>query len=102
MRSQLLGKHFSFKELTLLSFGLACFIASGVIHQNVQRPALVLNKQDTAFNANREILVLMSAGNKRLLSDVLWIQTLLEADLDHYQNQDLKSWLYLRFINCPL
>lgn len=97
MRSLLLGKHISTNELLLLAVGLLCFFGAGILHQKVIKPQIVLNKQDTAFNVNKEILVLLSAGNKRIISDSLWIQTLMESDLEHYRKTDLKSWMYLRF-----
>ncbi len=97
MRTLKLGKHISTHELLLLGVGLLCFFGAGILHQEVKKPLIVLNKQDTAFNVNKDILVLLSAGNKRLISDSLWIQTLMESDLEHYGKTDLKSWMYLRF-----
>lgn len=38
-----------------------------------------------------------SLGNKRLISSILWTQTLLEADIDHYKGKAYDNWLYLRF-----
>lgn len=32
-----------------------------------------------------------------MFADLIWVQTLLESDLDHYSKNDLNSWLYLRF-----
>ena len=97
MRSHLLGKHISNKDLGLLALGLFCFLVAGIIHHNVKKPLISLNKQDTAINVNKDILIFMSAGNKRLLADALWIQTLLESDIDHYSKSDMKNWMYLRF-----
>ena len=94
MRSFLLGKHISNKDLGLLALGLFCFLVAGIIHHNVKKPLITLNKQDTAINVNKDILIFMSAGNKRLLADALWIQTLLESDIDHYSKSDMKNWIW--------
>lgn len=32
-----------------------------------------------------------------LLSDIYWIGTLLESDLEHYRKKDLNNWLFHRF-----
>lgn len=62
-----------------------------------EKPDLQLSKQDTALNINNNLLTYMSAGNKRLLTDLLWVQTLIESDIEHYKKRDLNSWLFLRF-----
>lgn len=97
MHTLRLGKDFSSKELLLASLGISFFIAAGVVHHKFQKPALVLTKQDTALNFNKDVLLLINAGNKRLITDILWIQTLLESDLEHYKKKDLNNWLFLRF-----
>jgi hypothetical protein len=60
-------------------------------------PRLELSKQDTAINVDKNLLTFFSAGNKRLITDLLWVQTLLESDLEHYSGRDLNSWMFLRF-----
>lgn len=41
---------------------------------------------------------MMSLGNKRLISSVIWIQTLLESDIERYNKDDFEDWMYLRFL----
>lgn len=76
---------------------MTLFVVAGFIHQNTFKPKLNLTKQDTAINISNKILLYFSVGNKRFLSDLLWIQTLLESDDEHYRQKDLNSWMYLRF-----
>lgn len=97
MRSPELGKHFSSRNGFLLGFGLLFLLLSGLVNQSLKKPNVVISKQDSAINVNKNLLIFLSAGNKRLFSDLLWIQTLIESDLEHYSNNDLNNWLYLRF-----
>jgi len=97
MRSFNIGNKYSMKNFILPLTGLGLLSIAGTIHNLTKKPQLVIPKQDSALNINTNLLVLMSAGNKRLFSDLLWIQTLIESDLDHYKKKDLNSWLYLRF-----
>lgn len=56
-----------------------------------------ISKQESALNLNQDIFKFFSLGNKMLMTDLLWIQTLIESDIEHYAQKDLNSWLYLRF-----
>lgn len=90
------SKHF-FQDNTILFVALIFFLVAGTLNQLTPRPALVLSKQDTAININKNFLVFLSAGNKRLITDLLWVQTLLESDMEHYKGSDLNSWMFIRF-----
>ncbi len=98
MRSKGLRKHFLSKDLPLLLVGVSLFLMAGVIHQRTKKPLIQISKQDTALNVNKNLLVFISAGNKRLFSDLIWIQTLIESDLEQYSGKDLNNWLFLRFM----
>jgi hypothetical protein len=98
MRPITFRKHFLSKDAPLLVIGIFLLLAAGIIHQKIQKPLIQISKQDTALNVNKNLLIFMSAGNRRLFSDLIWIQTLLESDLERYSNRDLNNWLYLRFI----
>lgn len=91
-------KHIFGNSHLLLLVGLILFILAGTLNNSFKKPALKLSKQDTALNINKDLLGFLSAGNKRLLTDLLWVQTLMESDLDHYSQHDLNSWMYLRFL----
>lgn len=97
MHTTELSKQFSTKDLTILVLSICLFISAGLLHRGFHKPQLIIPKQESALNINQDFLLFMSIGNKRLIADLLWIQTLLESDLDHYTRNDLNSWMYLRF-----
>lgn len=96
MDSQMRRNDF-FRNNLLLAVGVLAFVTAGFLNQNHPMPRLKLSKQDTALNINKDLLIFLSAGNRRFLTDLLWVQTLIESDLDHYEGEDLNSWMYLRF-----
>ena len=61
------------------------------------KPTISVSKQQSALNFNSDLINIFSLGQRRLISDVFWITTLLESDLSHYKNKDLNSWMFLRF-----
>lgn len=98
MQISSLRKHFFKKDEFLLFFAIGFFLIAGNLNNSFKKPPLNLNKQDTAININKELLIFLSAGNKQLITDLLWVQTLLESDIGHYNKKDLNSWMYLRFL----
>jgi len=98
MRSLRFRKHFLSKDTILLVLAVFFLLTAGINHHRNRKPSLVVSKQDTALNVNKDLLIFLSAGNKRLFSDLVWVQTLLESDLDQYSGRDLNNWLFLRFI----
>lgn len=70
---------------------------SGIININTQKPVIAIDKQQSAVNLNNNFISVFDLGQKRLISSLLWITTLIESDIEHYGGKDLKSWLYLRF-----
>lgn len=99
MHDSTFGKQLSFKEVILLIIAILLFLIAGSIHRSTEKPAVIINKQDSAVNINRNVLKLINLGNKRLIADLLWIQTLLEGDEEHYSKLDLNSWMYHRFMS---
>lgn len=87
----------NFQDSFLLCVGVACFLVAGILNQRLETPIPKLSKQQTALNINKDLLVFLSAGNKRLITDILWVQTLIESDLEHYGGHDLNSWMFVRF-----
>ncbi|MGE3609390.1 MAG: tetratricopeptide repeat protein [Bacteriovoracaceae bacterium] len=86
-----------FQTTLLAGIALCSLTLSGYINLKTPKPVPIITKQDTALNFNRDLLGIISMGNKRLLVDLIWIQTLIESDMDHYNSEDLKNWMYLRF-----
>lgn len=76
---------------SIVLFGIYAFNIDTTI------PPLVIPKQESAVNLNEQAMATLSMGNKRMLASLLWVQTLLESDIDHYKKNDLNSWMYLRF-----
>jgi hypothetical protein len=91
------SKYFFSKEKLILFLGLFLFLAACFLNEKFEKPTIQLSKQDSALNINKDLLIFMSAGNKRLFTDLIWIQTLLESDLEQYAGKDLNNWLFLRF-----
>lgn len=90
-------KLISSRDIKILIPAFLSLIIACVLNLNHKRPELVLSKQDTALNINNKFLSILSGGHKRLITDLLWIQTLIESDTEHYIKKDLNSWLFLRF-----
>lgn len=79
-----------------LLFPLALLIA-GELGKNVQHSQMEISKQETSLNFNADLLHLMSVGFNATLADLIWVQTLLESDIEHYKGKSLDSWLFHRF-----
>jgi tetratricopeptide (TPR) repeat protein len=83
------------KILFLLFFTMV--IAVGKFNHNLKKPIFTITRSEEALNFSSIFLKLTSLGNKRFYSSILWTHTLLSGDLEHYKNNDLSSWMYLRF-----
>jgi len=90
-------KYFFSSDSMFLKVGTLLFLCAGILNLNFEKPSLELSKQDTAVNFNKNLLTFISVGNKRLITDMLWIQTLLESDLERFKKKDLNNWMFLRF-----
>ncbi len=67
-----------------------------LLYQPSKRPPLYVSKQKETINFDINFLRFSSFGQYRLLSSLIWIETLLFSDLEKYKKMDLKSWMYLR------
>ena len=75
----------------------ATFALSCMMQATLRKPVIIIPKQDSVITLNTTFLKLMAIGHRRMISDFVWIQTLLESDLEHYKKNDLNNWMYLRF-----
>lgn len=85
-----------------LSIGVAAassFLLALYFHQHSSRPEIIVDKQNSAINVDSFFLKFFATGNKRLIADLLWIQTLIESDLEHYRGNPLNNWMFIRFKN---
>jgi hypothetical protein len=80
-----------------LAAASATFVLSCFMQASLKKPIIIISKQDSVITLNTTFLKLMAIGHRRMISDFVWIQTLLESDLDHYKKKDLNNWMYLRF-----
>ena len=76
---------------------LILFIGMNWLNSYLEKPKLIVSKQATALNFSKDLYDITSMGNRRLISSIMWVQTLLESDIDHYKNNDLNSWMFVRF-----
>lgn len=78
---------------------VACvlFAFAVFLHSLTQKPQVFVSKQESAVNFKIDFIKFFSLGNKRLISDLIWVQTLMESDQEHYKQKDLNNWMYLRF-----
>jgi tetratricopeptide (TPR) repeat protein len=79
------------------SVGFSCLLFACILNTTFEKPRLEISKQETAINIQTTFLQALSAGHKRLITDLLWVQTLLESDMEHYKGKDLNNWLFIRF-----
>ena len=81
-----------------LLFAASSFFSVAVfLHQKNPMPKIDLEMQDKAININQDALRILSLGNKRLISSLMWVQTLMQSDEVQYKANDRKNWMYLRF-----
>lgn len=70
---------------------------ASLLHRSFDKKHAKVSAQDVERNFNIPFLKAISIGHKNLIADMFWIQTMIESDIEHYKNQDLGSWMYLRF-----
>lgn len=80
-----------------VSIIIICFIFIYFRKQQLTYPRINISKQDSATNINQTFINLFNAGEKQLLSSLLWVQTILDSDLEHYKKNDSNNWMFLRF-----
>ena len=89
------SKHIS-NGLLYLIMG-AALVSSWHISQKIEKPALFVSKQQSSFNVDNKFWSNFHFGQKRLISSLYWIATILESDHEHYKGKNLNSWMFLRF-----
>lgn len=60
-------------------------------------PRVSIAKQIQAINFKETPIKLLHMGHSYTICDLLWLDTLLFSDTDHYNKKDLSSWMFLRF-----
>ena len=78
--------------IAVAALSLAYFIS-----QKFEKPTLFITKQQSSFNLDNKFWSVFHLGQKRLVSSLYWVTTILESDHEHYKGKDLNSWMFLRF-----
>lgn len=86
-----------FNNTLLMLIILASLSTSYLVCRLVEKPYLSISKQDSSYNINSTFWTYLNLGQKRLISSLLWVATILDADVEHYKKRDLNSWIFLRF-----
>lgn len=81
----------------LILIAIILFIVAINLHIKTTKPVFDIEMQDRALNIDKDLLRILAIGNKRTISNILWVQTLMESDASHYNRNDRKNWMYLRF-----
>lgn len=82
--------------IPLIAFSF--FLVAITIHRHTSKPEIKISKQDSAYTLNSTFIRFVSLGNKRVFSNVLWIQTLMESDIERHKRKNFADWMYLRFL----
>lgn len=84
---------------SLFILAISGLALSGAYHLSkiAERPKMKLTKQASSFNLNDSSWRFFNLGQKRLMSSLLWVSTIIESDVDKYPSRDLNSWMFLRF-----
>ncbi len=93
------AKQLSLSHSTAITFSFVvlCFFIAGNLYSITLKKKIILNQQTHAINLDSDIIKVTSLGQKRMIASSLWIETLLNSDLDHYNSDDLQNWMFLRF-----
>lgn len=89
------SKHINNILISTLIF--VCLFWASKSVQTFQPPPLFISKQDSSINLNKNIWKYFHLGQKRLISSLYWTATIIESDIQHYNQKDLNSWMFLRF-----
>lgn len=90
-----LSKHLN--STLLIGLILCGLCGSYYVSSKHERPTIFISKQESGFNIDDSFFKFFSLGQKRFMSSIVWIMTILESDNDHYKNDDLNSWMFHRF-----
>lgn len=95
MKQKIVSKSFNFSIIGITVITLS--IIQFKLAETKSLPLFQLSAQDSALNINHQLINTIHLGQKRLIASLIWIDTLMNSDLEHYQQQDLNSWMYHRF-----
>lgn len=85
------------KQILLFFLVVIGFVYSNQVKKYNPKPIIKVSEQDRQINFDHQFVDAISLGQRRLLSSLFWIQTLLDGDTENYKSRDLNSWMFLRF-----
>ncbi len=84
-----------FRFFTVPAF-IFFFYFLNILYPATQKPEFNVSEQEKIVNFDINFTKFASVGQYRLLSSLLWVETLLFSDIEKYKEKDLRSWIYLR------
>lgn len=88
-------------QIKTLFFGLPILFLflffNGHLNKTNQKPFFKTSAQQSYKNINNDFYYFFNLGNKRFYSGLLWVKTLMDSDLEHYNKKDFNNWMFLRF-----
>jgi len=73
--------------------------SANFFNSSVNKPILNISKEDSALNFKSTFLKNFNFGLKRFISSYIWVQTIIESDIEQYKKADGNSWIYHRIIS---
>lgn len=87
--------HKTTKFLLLITGFFLVFLSNQLI-TSLKKEDIKVSQQEKAININEHVVKGISLGQNRLLSSLLWAETLIKAGISHYKEGDLNNWMFLR------
>lgn len=70
-----------------------------ILYPKTQRENFYPTQQESTINIDSQFASLVISGQHNLYSSLLWMHTLLNSDIEHYNKNDFGNWMYLRFLS---
>ena len=91
------------KNKTFLFLFLNTLVITGLISissnikNTIKLPELKIDPELDEINFHEDFYKVINLGQKRMISSLLWTNTLLFGDLEHIKEKNSFSWMYYRF-----
>ena len=86
------------KSILIIFILISIFIFFNILNEKIKKPVIHISKQDSAYLLKQGPYLNLIPFPKSLLSSLIWINTLLESDLQKHYQADENSWIYYRFM----
>jgi len=68
----------------------------GFINHKIKRPKIKINYQNHSINLKKKFFRVFNFGQRKMISKLIWIKTLLNFDDNNHKSLDSSSWIFLR------